>query len=60
MSGKMVPCGNGQYVVVVRGYGFVTRSALLKKDKALALLARLTFKGKVVPGDRLCDERRGV
>ncbi len=48
MSGKMVPCGNGQYVVVVRGWGFVTRSNLLNHEDALALLTRLTFKGRVV------------
>jgi hypothetical protein len=47
MSGKMVPCGNGQYVVVVRGFGFVTRSALLSRSEAMSLLARLTYSGKM-------------
>ena len=48
MSGKMVPVGNGQYVVVVRGFGFVTRSALLSRSEAVKLLAQLTFKRTVV------------
>jgi hypothetical protein len=47
MSGKMVSCGNGQYVVVVRGYGWLSRSSLLTREEALKLLAQLTFKGKV-------------
>ena len=45
MSGMMVPAGNGQYVVVVRGWSFVTRSNLLSKKAALKMLASLTFKG---------------
>ena len=48
MSGKMVPCGNGQYVVVVRGYGWLSRSGLLTRSDAVKLLAQLTFKRKVV------------
>jgi hypothetical protein len=44
MSARLIPAGHGQYVVVVRGYGYVTRSNLLTRAAALALVARLTFK----------------
>lgn len=44
MSGKIIPAGHSQYIVVVRGYGFVTRSNLLTRKAAIHLLARLTFK----------------
>jgi hypothetical protein len=48
MSGQMIPAGNGQYVVVVRGWGAARRSNLLSKEQAIRLLCRLTFKKRMV------------
>ena len=45
MSGRLVPAGSGKYIVVVKGFGFVTKSEPVPKPEAVSLLADLTFKG---------------
>ena len=45
MSGTLVHVGHGQYVIVVKGFGFVTKSEPIKKSEAVKMLTRLTFKG---------------
>jgi hypothetical protein len=45
MSARIVPAGHNQFIVVVRGWSFVTRSALLTKPEAIHLAAQLSFKG---------------
>jgi hypothetical protein len=44
MSARIIPAGHNQYVVVARGYGFVTRSNLLTRVAAVALAARITYQ----------------
>ena len=46
MSGALIPVGRGQYVVVVKEFGFVTKSEPIKKTDAVKMLTRLTFTGK--------------
>ena len=46
MSGTLVPVGRDQYVVVVKGFGFVTNSGPIRKPEAVKMLTRLTFTGK--------------
>jgi hypothetical protein len=46
MSGALVHVGHGQYVIVVKGFGFVTKSEPIKKSEAVKMLTRLTFTGK--------------
>ena len=46
MSGRLVSAGGGKYIVVVKGFGFVTKSDPVLKPEAVAILADLTFKGK--------------